>query len=214
MKTKHLPILFAIALSFALFSCQSNKTEEAENIEELIEADDATHVSFTYQIDTENSKVGWKGSMIGVYSHEGDLLFKEGHLSINGGQLVEGAFTADMTSMVTTDDDALYKMASREKLIGHLSAPDFFSTEEFPTATFLVKSHSGNTVTGDLTIRGMTNEETITDVIIVEENGTFTATGNLVFDRQLYNVSYEHKMSDMVLSDDIELTISLSGSAE
>lgn len=213
MKTKHLPILFAIALSFVLFSCQSNKTESTENSDETMTNDEVS-APVAYKINTEVSKVSWKGSMIGVYAHEGDLMLSEGNIIITDGKAVEGSFTVDMNSMVTTDDDALYKMAPREKLIGHLSADDFFATAQFPTSTFKIKSQSGNTITGDLTIRDKTNEETITDVVITEENGSFTATGNLIFNRQTYNVAYEHKMNDMVLSNDIELKISLTGGAE
>ena len=95
-----------------------------------------------------------------------------------------------------------------------MKSDDFFSTDKFPTAEFKIKNHTGDVVTGDLTVKGITLEETVTNVIISRTNGTISATGNLIFDRQKYNVTYKNKMGDMVISDDIELTISISGKTE
>ncbi|MBT3301362.1 MAG: YceI family protein [Bacteroidetes bacterium] len=211
MKTKHLTFVLAIAIAFVVASC-NNKTDEATHNHEDGTSheghDHATAVeAISYAISLENSKASWSGNMIGVYSHEGDLLFSEGELSLADGKVTAGSFTVDMTTMITTDADALYKMASREDLIGHLSNDDFFSVATYPTASFVVKSHEGSNIVGDLTIKGVTNEETLTDVVITENEGTISASGNLVFDRQVYNVSYKHTMSDMVLSDDIKLSI-------
>ena len=179
MKTR----LIASLLILGLFACNnSNKNESSDSREQVANEDTVTSVS--YAIDT-TSFVNWKGSMIGVYAHEGTIGFKEGSLTITGGIVSEGAFIVDMSSMVTTDDDALYEMAPREKLIGHLQSDDFFSVE------------------------GVTNEETVTNVSIDEDGGKLSASGNLTFDRQIYGISYKNTMGDMVLADEIELRIEL-----
>lgn len=208
MKIKLLTI--AIALGFGLLSCTNQQTKNEKNTPE--KKQNVTHESVKYNIDTENSKANWKGSMIGVYAHEGEIMFKEGSIELTDGNISGGEFVIDMTSMVTTDDDALYKMAPREKLIGHLQSPDFFATEQFPTAGFKIKSVSGNEIIGDLSIRGKVNEEKVSDVRFSVENNSLKASGKLVFDRQKYDVSYENKMNDMVLSDDIELMIEITAS--
>jgi polyisoprenoid-binding protein YceI len=203
MKTR----LIASLLILGLFACNnSNKNESSDSREQVANEDTVTSVS--YAIDT-TSFVNWKGSMIGVYAHEGTIGFKEGSLTITGGIVSEGAFIVDMSSMVTTDDDALYEMAPREKLIGHLQSDDFFSVETFPTASFTVKSATEGSITGDLTIKGVTNEETVTNVSIDEDGGKLSASGNLTFDRQIYGISYKNTMGDMVLADEIELRIEL-----
>ena len=211
MKTK--TILIASILAFGLLSCNNagqKKTDQTNT--ETAEKEET--VSVTYLIDEQNSMVNWKGSMIGVYAHTGTIKFFKGSLTLKNEVIIEGSFMADLNSMVATDSDELYKNAPRERLIGHLKSDDFFSTDKFPTAEFKIKNHTGDVVTGDLTVKGITLEETVTNVIISKTNGTISATGNLVFDRQKYNVTYKNKMGDMVISDDIELTISISGKTE
>ena len=204
---KKLLILGIAAITFT--ACNTEKTDDSGN-DTGKEVTQETKQN-DYTISTEESILDWKGSMAGVYDHEGTITFKDGEMSVKDGKVVSGNFTVDMNSMLTTDDDALYVNAPREKLIEHLQADDFFATDLFPTASFTVKSSEGNVITGNLTIRGETNSEKVTDVILSEENGDFTATGKLVFDRQKYEVTYESKMKDMVLSDDIELEIHLKG---
>ena len=144
--------------------------------------------------------------MIGVYAHEGDLKFESGKLTLSNDALAEGEFLVDMNSMITTDNDALYKMAPRETLIGHLKSADFFDTKNFPMTTFKITKVNGNKVFGNLTIKGKTNEEKLTNVIIQENK----FSGTLTFDRQKYGVSYKNTMNDMVLSNDIELKIEIT----
>ena len=211
MKTK--TILIASILAFGLLAFNNpsqNKTKQSNT--ETDEKEDT--VSVTYSIDKQNSVVNWKGTMIGVYAHTGTIKFTEGSLILENKVIIEGSFQADLNSMTTTDSDEQYKNAPREKLISHLKSDDFFSTDQFPTAEFKIKNHTGNVITGDLTVKGITFEETVTNVIISKTNGTITATGSLVFDRQKYDVTYKNKMGDMILSDDIELTISISGKTE
>lgn len=197
-------------LAIGLFACgNSNQNEVKEEATNEVVATETVPVS--YAIDTEKSVVSWKGSMIGVYAHEGDLKLTEGSLTTEDGAITEGEFTVDMNTMITTDDDALYEMAPREKLIGHLKAPDFFDTEQFPTGNFKIKSVEGDVITGDLTLKGVTKEATINAVSTTETDGNISATGTLVFNRQDYGITYKNTMNDMVLSDDIELTISIEG---
>ena len=200
-------------LAIGLFACgNSNQNEVKEEATNEVVATETVPVS--YAIDTEKSVVSWKGSMIGVYAHEGDLKLTEGSLTTEDGAITEGEFTVDMNSMITTDDDALYEMAPREKLIGHLKALDFFDTEKFPTGNFKIKSVEGDVIMGDLTLKGVTKDATINAVSTTETDGNISATGTLVFNRQDYGIAYKNIMNDMVISDDIELTISIEGAVK
>jgi polyisoprenoid-binding protein YceI len=54
----------------------------------------------------------------------------------------------------------------------------------------------------------------VTDIVITENaDGTVTASGKLTFDRQKYGVAWKHFMKDAILSDNIDLEISLNGKA-
>jgi polyisoprenoid-binding protein YceI len=203
-------LLLSIA-AFALISCGGEKKEAVQSKE--TSSQPVKKESKTYVLDTENSVVYWKGTMVGMYSHEGTLKFKEGQLNYDGNQISGGSFVVDMTTINPTDEN-YSEEHPKEQLVGHLSSPDFFDVQNYPTASFKIKKHDGNTIIGDLTIRGKTNEETVTDVTLTEENGVLKASGKLVFNRQKYDVSYQSTMKDMVLSDDIELKIEISAKAK
>lgn len=192
--------ILALAASVVLFSCGSDKTAETTAV------DSTAAVNYTVSVDS--SSVNWKGTMIKMYSHFGTVKLTEGALTVAGGKLSAGTFTIDLKS-INPLDSGYSKEHPREGLIGHLGAPDFFNSDTFPTAKFVVKSVEGTTATGDLTLRGKTNEEKVTDIVITSDSTSASATGKLVFNRQKYGVAYKSTMKDMVLSDDIEITVAL-----
>jgi polyisoprenoid-binding protein YceI len=204
MKTMKISNLFlAFVASATLFSCSPS-----EKPKETTALDSTASVSYT--VVTDSSTVNWKGTMVGLYSHYGTVKLAEGSLVLTGGKLTGGSFTVDLKS-INPLDSGYSKEHKREDLIGHLGAPDFFATDSFPSATFIVKSVEGTTATGDLTVRGKTNEEKVTDLVVSTGDSTVSITGKLVFNRQKYGVAYKATMKDMVLSDDIEITVALKG---
>lgn len=84
---------------------------------------------------------------------------------------VKGEFT-DFDSTVTGDINNLSSLnvkasvkvnsidTNNEDRDGHLKSGDFFDAEQYPEITFVSKSLTNNSITGDLTIKGNTNEET------------------------------------------------------
>jgi polyisoprenoid-binding protein YceI len=216
-------IKFGILMMGALFfmaSCGGGNTTETANAETDTENheghdheghDHGTEATAeTYIVDTEASNVRWEGSAVGVYSHFGDINIQEGSLQVTGDKISGGSFTVDMTSIQPKDDN-YGEENPKEYLIGHLSNGDFFLVEEYPTASFEITSVSEGSITGNLTIRGNTNEETVeVESMEIGEDGLINAKGMLTFDRQKYDVSWQYEPAkDMILSDDIELEISL-----
>lgn len=169
----------------------------------------------TYTVDATNSKVMWAGTMVGVYTHTGTLNIVEGSIMTKGGQLSGGSFVVDMTTMAPSDTNYNTTDHTKDGLVGHLSSAEFFDVAGNPKATLTITAVTGNTATADLTIRGKTNPENITDIVITPgEGGLMKATGKLVFDRQKYDVAWKATMKDMVLQDNIELTVELVGKAQ
>lgn len=128
---------------------------------------------------------------------------------MEGDKVVGGNFVIDMTTITPLDDNYApdgSAQGTRAMLVGHLSSPDFFAIEAHPTASFEVTgTNADGSVAGNLTIRGNTNPETVTNVVI----GEGTVSGTLVFDRKKYDVAWDSPMKDAVLSDDIELQVAL-----
>ena len=126
-----------------------------------------------------------------------------------GGRLEDGTDEWDIIP-VTYEASSFSDEHPASDLVAHLSSDDFFNVDPYPTATFVVKSTEGNAVTGDLTIKGKTHEETINvESMNISEDG-MTAAGTLVFDRQKYDVAWEHYLQDVILSDDIKLDFNIT----
>lgn len=213
-----LTVLSAAAAAVILVSCGPSAAEQAAAREKAV-ADSiavAAGKEMTYSIDPAASAVKWEGNMTGVkaYSHNGILKLVSGSLMTKGGILIGGEFTADMKS-IDPKDNNYSEEHPREGLIGHLSSADFFDVAGAPTASLKITSVEGNTATGELTLKNKTNTEKITDVVVTPNaDGTVTATGNLAFDRQKYGASWTNPAKDMVLANDIVLSVMLTGKAQ
>ena len=196
-----------LSLVAAMVACGGGEKKMEEKKEEKME-EKTEAVEKTVDVNLAESKIMWEGSMLGVKSHSGNIKLTEGKLMMKGSEVTGGKFKVDMKTINPTDS-SYSEDKTPEMLVGHLSTADFFHVDSFPTASFVIKSSNmqENTITGDLTVRGLTKEEKIEDVKIDSENGE--ATGKLTFDRQDYNVSYSTGAKDFVISDDIELDIKL-----
>ena len=154
-------------------------------------------------------EVYWTGSMMNMYDHTGVVQFSEVQFQLDGNKVTSGSFEVNMNSIEATDQNYNAKEGQTpEKLVEHLKSADFFDVANHPTATFVVTGRGDdNTVTGDLTIRGITNSETISSVTVSEDGSS--VKGLLIFDRTKYGVSFSHPVKEMVLSNEVKLTIRL-----
>lgn len=209
MKTRKSFFISILAISIAAVSCTQNGSSEASKTSE----DKASSVELSsISIDVSKSQVMWAGTMLGVYTHEGILNLTEAELYFTNGKISSGNFTVDMNSIYPTDEN--YKPeegTTPEKLVGHLKSADFFDVENFPTASFRISGSEGNTVTGMLTLRGITKEEKVENVAISKADETVKITGTMTVDRKKYGVAWDSSAKEMVLSDDVELEIMLTG---
>jgi polyisoprenoid-binding protein YceI len=198
--------LIGLSLVFSLFiaSCSGGEKEENQETSALAESNDLQERLFN--VDPSISSVNWEGTMVGVYKHTGKVGLKKGQLVWKGDVIVNGSVTIDMSSM--TQLDTLYK-TEENKLIQHLESTDFFDVSNHPIATFEItgSDRTEKTVSGNLTIRGITNSETVSNVVFDEATGA--AKGLLSFDRQKYNVTHKGSTKDMLISDVVKLSISL-----
>lgn len=166
------------------------------------------------KLNTENSKIEWLGKKV-AGEHSGTIKVNMGSLVLNDGEIVEGSFVVDMTSIVNTDvEDEGYKT----KLEGHLKSDDFFGVEKFPESKFKIteatKMGDGNyKVKGNITIKGIT-EQIEFMVNLHKHDGTVHVSGKMTIDRTKFNVRYGSgsffdNLGDKTIYDDFELNLDL-----
>src|SRR6266576_3757969 len=107
-----------------------------------------------FKIVSTQSNIDWVGKKI-TGSHNGTIALKEGELILNNGKLTGGKFIIDTTSIKILD---ITDPATNAQFAGHLASDDFFSSEQFPKAEFVITSATlieKNTynISGDLTIK-------------------------------------------------------------
>jgi len=183
-------LVFAVVAIVAFAACkQSPKTSEAAG-----SVATAAPTAATYVIDPSASTLGWKGSKVVTGSHNGTINITEGLVTLENDVLKTGRFTIDMKTITVLDGEK-----DKAKLVGHLSSPDFFAVDSFPTATFeITKTEklqnadaNGNNylVSGNLTLRGVTREITFPAKVTVEDSKV-TAVASTEINRIEWNVMW------------------------
>ncbi|MBO3097543.1 YceI family protein [Gelidibacter pelagius] len=165
--------------------------------------------SIEKKVDVDNSKIIWKGHKV-TGEHDGFIILQKGALQFDDkNQLTGGTFTMDMTTLTVTDLEGEMK----GKLEAHLKSDDFFSTDKHTAATFVITNVSGKDgkykVTGDLTIKGITNPNTFD--MVVSGN---TAKADLKVDRTKYDIkfrsaSFFDNLKDKAIYDNFDLNVNL-----
>lgn len=203
-------VRFFIMGVFLLFGCSEPAEENNENKVVI----NSAPAGQKYFIDTTESIVAWKGSMLmGANSHTGYVYVSKGVLMIENGQLVGGTAEVDMQ---TIEDEA---HGRDNGLVNHLKDPDFFDVKRFPVATMAITSSEPINkqevkVTGNLTIRGVM--QSVSFPAKTEINaGVAKVNGKLVIDRTQWGVNYQSgkfygSLADKAISDDIELNIKIT----
>lgn len=166
------------------------------------------------KVNLEESKVQWTGRKLGG-EHTGSLKIKSGNLTMKKDALTGGEFEIDMTSLKNED---ITDAENNAKLVGHLKSDDFFSVEKNPTAKFKItkvqKAAGGKyDVTGDLTIKGITQPITFPAEVTMEK-GKITAVGKLEVDRTKYDIKYRSlkffsDIGDKVIKDVFTVDVKL-----
>ncbi len=154
-------------------------------------------------IDPTKSKVQALGAKI-TGTHDVWFPSFAGELTLDGDTPTGIQVTVNMGALQSDHD----------MLTGHLKAPDFFDTATFPKASFASTSIAAgaeggtHTVTGDLTIRGVTQRVSFPATIELG-GGAMKATTEFVIDRQAYGIAYPGKPDDLI-KDEVALTIDLA----
>jgi polyisoprenoid-binding protein YceI len=171
-----------------------------------------------FKIVAAQSNIDWTGRKI-TGAHNGIIAIKEGTLVLNGGKLAGGKFVIDTTSIKILD---VTDPVTNAQLAGHLASGDFFASEQYPEALFIITSAKGkenNTyiIHGDLTIKGITHP-VVFDAAVHVNGDQLTATGELMIDRTKYGMKFRSgnffkDLGDTLIYNDFELNVSVTAKA-
>lgn len=194
-------LLFALGAGL-LASCQSDPKADQAQTGEAVQIEAAS--GKTYQADLAQSRVQWTGTKP-IGQHHGSFALQNGSLTVNEGNITGGRFVMDMNSLKIEDQDTNGVF----KLDGHLRSNDFFDVTQHPTAEFeissvtpgvtasgeeLVMKEATHTVTGNLTLKGVTKSISFPAKIAVNDQ-VVTADANFNIDRTNWGLVYGNDQS-------------------
>ncbi len=141
----------------------------------------------TYTVTAQKSRVDFTGSKKSDF-HTGTIPVKSGTVKIDGGKLVGGSFVVDVAGMKVTDE-------AGDKLAGHLSSADFFDVAKFGQATFNISTVKYTTadratLTGSVTLKGITKDISFEAIIRSADEKGFFAEAFFPIDRTLFGINY------------------------
>jgi polyisoprenoid-binding protein YceI len=217
-----------VAAMFLLAACTD--APESDKAETKDAQDVTTAKGTSFKVDTTASKVEWVATKVSAY-HSGTLNVKSGEVIIQDGNITGGNFVLDMNSIVVSGPPGSDAKAN-EKLLGHLKSADFFDVATNPEATFTITSvapFSGtakdstdprqesiskykvtnptHTVSGNLTIRGVTKNITFPAQLTIAGNSA-SAIAKFNINRQDWNIVYPGKPDDLI-RDEVHLGIAV-----
>ena len=179
----------------------------------------ATAAATTLPVNTTGSTITWNAKKFGG-EHTGTVKLNKGSLNVNGRNLTGGSFEIDMTSITDTD---ITNPEFNSKLTNHLKSEDFFSAEKHPVSTFKItkatpvtKPEAGApnyTITGDLTIKGITNAVTFPATVKIDGK-TAEAEASIELDRTKWDIKFRSGMlgtaADKVIYDAFTINLKLT----
>lgn len=171
-------------------------------------------------IDPGASRLMWTATKV-TGEHTGGVPLKSGVLHIADGALRGAEVVMDMSGITCTD---IENEGANAKFVNHLKGADFFEVDKNPTAVFIITGvkpipdapagKPNYTVTGDLTIKGITKPNTF-DCLFWVDGAAARAAAQLTFDRGQYDIKYRSgtffpEIGDKAISDTVSLTFDIS----
>jgi polyisoprenoid-binding protein YceI len=160
------------------------------------------------KVQIQEATVTWKAYKV-IGFHEGTVNLKEGHFTFENDQLTGGNITMDIASLVVTD----LPIDKRGRVEDHLKSDDFFSTETYPTSTLQITNVKGEKgkyiVTGDLTIKNITNPITFNLDIVDNVATTALKIDRTKFDIKFRSASFFDGLKNRAIDNEFDINVSL-----
>ena len=161
-----------------------------------------------HTVDVSHSSVGFKVKHMMVSTVSGNFGGFSGVYDLDKGVLKSLSGTVKVATINTG-------IVKRDE---HLRSDDFFDVAKYPDMIFVLTSHKGNKVVGNLTIHGVTKSVALTmDMggVIVDNNGNkrsgFVLEGKI--NRKDFGLAWNKLMEagGTVVGDEIRITVEVEG---
>lgn len=222
--------LFSIALLLFTACTSAPESDEATTTaaKEVTTASGAA-----LKVDNAASKIEWVATKVSAY-HTGTINIKSGELNVKDSVISGGNFILDMNSMVVSGPEGS-NQKKNEELLDHLKGGDFFGVAANPEATFTITAvapftgmasdttdprqesiskykvaNPTHTVSGNLTIKGVTKNITFPAKITIVDNSV-DAIAKFNINRKDWGIVYPGQPDDLI-RDEINLGIALKAS--
>ena len=221
MKKTVLNFVLIAGITFGSVSCKNekeNKVEPGEAKEAAVAMEDA----ITYEIDSNESTINWRGTKP-TGKHQGTIAIKEGTLLATPEEITSGRVVIDMNSITVTDEgmDEKDKRSLENHLKGTVEGKetDFFNVKKYPTATFEVtgvtEENGQKMLQGNLTLKEETKNIQFPVRTSIGKETIILTSEAFVIDRTDWGVNYGSKsvfdnLGDNFISDDMELTVNVT----
>lgn len=195
---------------------RSQKTEAPVTDEKKSETGVVTAlVDGTYKLDNKNSVISWEGEFVNGFSEKGTLKLTSGEFGVKDGLITSGQFEIDMNSIDS--------IPHKDRLVAHLKSADFFETETYPTAKFILKKMMASSeegakvgryiIAGDLIMKGITKPVSFTTTLSSTQNG-LSATASFAINRADWAVKYNSAtffkdLGDKIIRDAVTIGLDL-----
>ncbi len=187
---------FALMLLAGLAAGCSNPADgkpEAQVSDAKPETGSSTQEGGAYYAIADGSTITWVGSKV-TGSHDG------GFNNFSGAVML-GPDGQPESSSVEVLIDATSIWSDNDRLTGHLKSADFFEVETYPTAEFsstsIEKTADGYSITGNLTMHGVTKSITFPAQISVTDSEV-TAQAEFSIKRFDWGIEYKGKADDLI----------------
>lgn len=171
-----------------------------------------------FEVERAQSSIDWTGRKV-TGAHNGTIEIKAGELTLQDGKLSGGNFVIDTTSIKILD---IADPDTNAQFASHLFSEDFFATENFPEALFVItradyQENDNYLITGKLTIKGITHPVTF-PVNVVSSADVISASGKILVDRTNYAMKFRSgnffmNLGDTLIYNDFELDVKLTATA-
>jgi polyisoprenoid-binding protein YceI len=158
----------------------------------------------SFTIDATASQVSWTGyAEVGTWAPTGSIQVAKGQVTQSGNQITNAILTMDMATI----------QHENKQMQDHLRSGTFFDVTRFPDATFVLRSLTGTTATGQLTIKGITKPISFPVLVSQVSNG-LQIKGKAVVDRTQFGVRYNSTsfftdLGDQAIKNDFSVTFDL-----